>query len=189
MKNSTLLLLLVFLSACDHPVILGASEETEINSLESLQRFIDNGIENGYFPAQIVSNDPSIQPRLEDITLEFRTIINWESRSTCPQHEDQIILALSDENQSVQCGFGDTVILLGQGNDWVDDSWGNDIIYPGAGNDIINTGNGNDIVIFDENWGHDTLTIHSRKLEKESLSFAPFKLFWNVQGGSQPEKV
>ena len=169
MKNIIILFLLVLLSACDRPAFLDVPRNTGINSLDSLQTFIDNGIGDGYFPSQIVSSNPSIQSRLEDINIKFRTIIQWDSRSTCPQHEDQIVLALSTENQSVQCGFGDTVILLGQGNDWVDDSWGNDIIYPGAGDDIINTGNGNDIVIFDENWGHDTLTMHSQKLEKENL--------------------
>lgn len=163
------MLLLILLFACDRLDFSNSTKNIKIDSLDSLKEFINDGMQHSYFPTQILSSNLQQHVKLHDIDIEYRTIIDWKSDSICPQHEDQIIVALADQNQSVQCGFGDTVILSGPGDDWIDDSWGNDIIYPGSGNDTINAGHDNDIVIFDKHWGQDTLTINSEKVQKDKL--------------------
>ncbi len=107
--------------------------------------------------------------RLIDVNIDFRTVIPWTKDAKCLQHHDQIILAKSETNQYVECGSGDTVIMLGPGDDWVDDANGNDIILPGKGNDIIDAGSGSDIFIFNRNWGHDTITLQSHKVDTDQI--------------------
>jgi len=137
--------------------------------IEALKHFIENGKKQGYFPSRILS-DSNFKPlKLQDVSVDFRTIIDWVDGASCPPHSDLIILATSGENQYVECGFDDTVIFLGSGNDWVVDSWGNDIVLPGTGNDTIDVGYGNDIIIFEKNWGHDTIKISSIKVNKDTL--------------------
>ncbi|MGM0642031.1 MAG: ankyrin repeat domain-containing protein [Thermotogota bacterium] len=146
-----------------------SSSKDKNKSIESLKKFIADGKKQGYFPSRILKKSLSGAIKLQDVNINFRNVIDWVDDLRCPQHEDQIIFALYPENQSVECGFGDTVTLLGPGNDWLDDGWGNDIVYPGAGDDTIDLGHGNDIVIFDKNWGHDTLEIQSKKVDKSKL--------------------
>ena len=164
------LLFLFLLSGCDRLDGLSFSRNSTIDSLESLQEFIDQGISAGYFPSQVLSDTAHRPKELVEIDIKFRKVIHWDKNASCPPHEDQIIIALADKNQSIQCGFGNTVIISGPGNDWIDDSWGNDIILPGPGNDTIDSGHDNDVIIFTENWGHDTLKINSEKIDKSTLA-------------------
>jgi hypothetical protein len=146
-----------------------AHSPVAITDIDGLKSFIANGKKRGYFPTHVVSSDPTGPDKLQEINIDFRTVIDWKGDARCPDHTDQVILARFPENQSVECGFGDTAVLLGTGNDWVDDAWGNDIIVPGKGDDTIDAGSGSDIIIFEKGWGHDSINIHSEKVDTNKL--------------------
>nr|WP_320012736.1 ankyrin repeat domain-containing protein [uncultured Desulfobulbus sp.] len=141
-----------------------------IDSLESLKAFIVRGQERGYVPTHLVDENFVGPDRLKKIDLNFRTLIQWSPNARCPDHEDEVLLALSPQGQSVVCDAGDTAILLGDGNDWVKDTTGNDIILPGKGDDDINSGRGSDIIIFEPGWGHDRLRVASRKIKTDKIA-------------------
>lgn len=149
--------------------LISLNDQT-IDSLDKLKRFILDGQKKGYFPSAILGEDLVGPSTLQKIDLHFRTLIPWTEGAVCPDHEDEIILALSDRNQSIVCHAGDTVLLLGNGDDWVEDSTGNDIIVPGKGDDVIDSGSGNDILIFEPNWGHDTVTLSSKEVHTDRLA-------------------
>ncbi|WP_236890383.1 ankyrin repeat domain-containing protein [Desulfoluna limicola] len=138
-------------------------------------KFIAEGQKAGYFPTQIVRMDHISPPRLEKIDLDFRTLIHWDKEATCPPHEDEVILALSDEGHSVVCDSGDTLVIMGPGNDWLEDITGNDIILPGPGDDIVDSGTGSDIFIFNPHWGHDSITLESRVIEGKEVAGYPYR--------------
>ncbi len=159
MKNLILFTFLLASLALD----LQATTHLPINSVSSLKEFISDGQEKGYFPKTVLIPGYGVK-KLEEVDIDFRTLINWNIDSRCPNREDQIILALGNDGHSIVCNTGNTAGIMGSGNDWVNDATGNDIYYPGAGNDIINTGSGNDILIFDAYWGHDKVTVRSNKV-------------------------
>lgn len=141
----------------------------DINSIASLKAFIKDGQKNNYFPKTILLNTFSQKNKLTQVDLDFRTVIHWDINSRCPDHEDEIILALGSTNHSIVCNAGDTAGILGIGDNWVDDATGNDIYYPGKGNDTIDAGSGNDILIFDAHWGHDKVILRSHKVNRDSI--------------------
>ncbi|MDD2467415.1 MAG: ankyrin repeat domain-containing protein [Desulfobulbus sp.] len=145
-------------------------DDYTIDSLDKLKRFILEGQKRGNFPTAMLGEDLVGPSTLKKIDLNFRTLIPWNEGATCPDHEDEIILAPSDRNHSIVCDAGDTVMILGSGDDWVQDSTGNDIIVPGKGDDVINSGSGNDILIFEPNWGHDTVTLSSKEVNTDRLA-------------------
>jgi len=142
---------------------------TTINSVEALKQFMVDGQKADYFPKTIPIGFPMTENKLMAIDLDFRKVIHWKMNSRCPNSEDQIILALGSENHSIVCNRGDTAGILGDGDDWVDDATGNDIYYPGGGDDTIDVGSGNDILIFEEGWGHDTVTMSSRAVDTTKI--------------------
>ncbi|WP_300668750.1 ankyrin repeat domain-containing protein [Desulfoluna sp.] len=186
MKNRTLLLILAcvvaaaalgsfFLWSDTQPAVrYPIKQSQQIDSVEALKHFIEEGQREGYFPNKVVRADAISTPRLETIALDFRTLIHWDEDARCPAHEDEIILALSDDDHSVTCATGDTLILMGKGNDWLDDITGNDIVLAGEGDDILDSGTGSDIFIFEPNWGHDTLTVNTQRFTREHLTGYPY---------------
>ena len=145
------------------------ANETTINSVETLKRFMQEGQKSGYFPKTIPIGFPIQEKKLMAIDLDFRRVIHWNMNTRCPNNEDQIILALGEENRAIVCNRGDTAGILGSGDDWIKDATGNDIYYPGAGNDTIDVGSGNDILIFEEGWGHDTVTMSSHTVDTSKI--------------------
>lgn len=162
MKKNILKLLLIVLS-------IGSVAYADINSIASLKAFIKDGQKNNYFPKTILLNTFRPKNKLTQVDIDFRTVIHWDINSRCPDHEDEIILALGNKNHSIVCDAGDTAGILGTGDDWVDDATGNDIYYPGKGNDTIDADSGNDILIFDAHWGHDKVILRSYKVNKDSI--------------------
>ncbi len=162
MKKIILNLFLIVLSFCNVAY-------ADINSVASLKAFIKDGQKNNYFPKTILLNTFSQKNKLIQVDIDFRTVIHWNINSRCPDHEDEIILALGNKNHSIVCNAGDTAGILGTGDNWVEDATGNDIYYPGKGNDTLDTGSGNDILIFDSHWGHDKVTLHSHKVNRDSI--------------------
>ena len=143
----------------------GTEAVQKIDSVEVLERFIEEGKQSGYFPSRILAQ-PVIGPeKLQEITLDFRKLIRWEADSKCPDHEDEIILAPGNTHRAITCNAGDTAIISGSGNDWIEDATGNDIIIAGAGDDTIRSGRGSDIFIFEEQWGHDSLTFDAHTVD------------------------
>ena len=163
MKKLLLLLLLSMFT-----LSLWAGSGT-INSVETLKAFMIDGQKMGYFPKTIPIGFPMSENKLMAIDLDFRRVIHWNMNTRCPNSEDQIILALGNKNHSIVCNRGDTAGVLGDGDDWVDDATGNDIYYPGGGDDIVDVGSGNDILIFEEGWGHDTVTMSSRAVDTTKI--------------------
>lgn len=132
--------------------------ENQINSLETLKSFMEDGQKNGHFPKEIVTGMPISPNKLQPVDIENSTIITWTMNSKCEGSGKKVILALGDENHSIVCYNGDAVYIAGNGNDWIDDAVGNDIYYGGKGDDTIENSWGSDIFIFEQNWGHDTIT-------------------------------
>ena len=141
----------------------------EIDSIEKLKSFMDEGQRKGYFPKTLLLPTFTGPKKLREVDLAFRTVIQWNNSSKCPSHEDEIILALGSESHSIVCNAGNTAGILGPGDDWVDDATGNDIYYPGRGNDIVDVGSGNDILIFDLHWGQDKVKIRSEEVDTRSI--------------------
>ncbi len=141
----------------------------KIDSVATLDAFIEDGQQNGYFPTTIQLNTFGKKNKLTEVDIEFRTLIQWNINAKCPANENEIILATGNINHSIVCNAGDTAGILGAGNDWVDDATGNDIYYPGSGDDIIDTGRGSDILIFDAHWGHDQVKLNSHQVNTESI--------------------
>ena len=140
-----------------------------IDSVASLETFIKEGQKNNYFPKTILLEAFGQNSKLTQVDLDFRTVIHWGIDSICPDHEDEIILALDKKGHSIVCNAGDTAGILGTGDNWVDDATGNDIYYPGKGNDTVDTGSGNDILIFDAHWGQDKVKIQSSKVDTDTI--------------------
>ncbi len=162
MKKIILNLLFIVLS-------FGSVSYADINSIDSLKAFIKDGQKNNYFPKTILLDTFRQKNKLTQVDIDFRTVIHWDINSRCPDHEDEIILALGNKNHSIVCNAGDTAGILGTGDNWVDDATGNDIYYPGKGNDTIDAGSGNDILIFDSHWGHDKVILRSHKVNRDSI--------------------
>jgi len=135
----------------------------KIDSYETLNKFIKDGQKNGYFPKTIITGaTPISDDRLQPIDIENYKKIKWDINAKCSNSASDIILGLDNKNHSIKCDGGDTVVILGKGNDWVHDAFGNDIFYAGEGNDTIETSWGNDIFIFEKNWGHDKVTFRAK---------------------------
>lgn len=158
--------LLLYLLLLINPVLLFSED---INSIEKLKAFMEDGQKNGYFPQTILLNTIGSQKKLTAVDIDFRTLIHWDMNAKCPSNEDEVILALGSQNHSIVCHAGDTAGILGTGDNWVDDATGNDIYYPGQGNDTIDAGSGNDIFIFDANWGQDKITVRSQKVNTDVI--------------------
>ncbi len=142
----------------------------KINSYESLNEFIKNGQKKGYFPKKILKGFiPGTYTRLEPINIEHYKTIKWDINAKCSNSASDIILGLDNKNHSIECGGGDTVVITGKGNDWVDDAFGNDIFYTGEGNDTIKTSWGNDIFIFEKNWGHDKINFRPNSVDTRKI--------------------
>ena len=176
MRSVLIFLLIFFFQGCEQKEknttdkeIPKPQKEKKIDSLESLKSFIEDGQKHGYFPTKILAESFTAEKKLETIDLNHRVMIKWEDNSKCPSHKNEIILALEDKNYSITCDDGDTLILLGKGNDWVHDAVGNDIIYAGEGNDTIETSYGSDIFVFEENWGHDTITFNPERVDTSKI--------------------
>ncbi len=140
-----------------------------INSIETLKSFMQVGQKNGYFPRTLPIGLPMSQNKLMEVDLDFRRVVHWNINTRCPDKEDQIILALGSKNHAIVCNRGDSAGILGSGDDWIKDATGNDIYYPGPGNDIVDVGSGNDVLIFEEGWGHDTVTMDSHTVDTTKI--------------------
>ncbi len=158
--------LLRYLLILTTPLFLSAGD---INSIEQLKVFMQEGQKNGYFPKKVLLETFGIKDKLSEVDIDFRTVIHWDLHTKCPTTEDEIILALGSQSHSIVCDRGDTAGILGSGDDWVKDSTGNDIYYPGAGDDTLDVGSGNDILIFNSKWGHDKVSVRSRKVNTEKI--------------------
>lgn len=140
-----------------------------INSVESLKLFVHEAIQRGVLPKQIVVKNYFWKAKFEDIDFNFRTYINWDINSKCPAHKDEIIDATKGLNHSIECDSGDTIIVAGNGADWIDDVTGNDIIYAGEGNDTIDAGEASDILIFEKGWGHDKVSLAGFEVDPKTI--------------------
>lgn len=142
----------------------------KINSYESLNEFIKDGQENGYFPKKILTGViPGNNDRLQPINIEHYKKIKWDIDAKCSNSASDIILGVDNKNHSIKCGGGDTVVITGKGDDWVDDAFGNDIFYTGEGDDTIKTSWGNDIFIFEKNWGDDKINFRPNSIDTSKI--------------------
>ena len=147
---------------------LGAKEA--IGSLGELRTFMEKGQKEGYFPKTVPIDDPLGRAfKLETVDLLFRKLIRWNSGSRCPTAYDQIILATGNEGHYIVCNYGRAAVVLGSGDDEVEDATGNDIYYPGGGNDTLSLGSGSDIIILGPNWGNDRVKMRTSRVDTSKI--------------------
>ena len=162
MKKTLLIFIILALAQ------LGAKEA--IGSLGEFRTFIEKGQAEGYFPKTVPIDDPLGRTfKLETVDLLFRKLIRWNINSHCPRAYDQIILATGSEGRYIVCDTGRTAVLLGSGNDNVEDATGNDIYYPGGGDDILSLGSGSDIVILGPHWGDDRVRLRTSDVDASKI--------------------
>ncbi len=147
---------------------LGAKEA--IGSLGELRAFMEKGQQEGYFPKTVPIDDPLGRAfKLETVDLLFRKLIRWNSGSRCPVDRDEIILATGNEGHYIVCNRGRAAVVLGSGNDEVEDATGNDIYYPGGGDDTLSLGSGSDIIILGPHWGHDRVKMRTSRVDTSNI--------------------
>ena len=147
---------------------LGAKEA--IGSLGELRTFMEKGQADGYFPKTVPIDDPLGRAfKLERVDLLFRKLIRWKINSRCPTEYDQIILATGSEGHYIVCNTGRTAVILGDGDDEVEDAKGNDIYYPGGGDDTLSLGSGSDIVILGPHWGDDRVRLRTSRVNTSKI--------------------
>jgi len=171
--------LLLYLLILITPIFLFSED---INSIEKLKVFMEDGQKNGYFPKTLLLTTYGTQSKLAVVDLDFRTTIHWNMNAKCPNNADEIILALGKENHSIVCDRGDTAGLLGSGDDWIKDATGNDMYYMGAGNDTADGGSGSDIFIFEEGWGKDRITLTSKEVDTTRILGYDGSYPWKYSG-------
>lgn len=156
-----------------------AKETSIIDSVSSLNLFVDKAISKGVIPNKIVFLDPRSGAKFQKIDFKYREQMKWGIDSICPVFKDEIIDASKGINHSIVCERGNTIILAGQGDDWVHDTFGNDVIYAGDGNDIIDAGDeGSDILVFEKGWGHDVVSINGVEIIPETIIGNDKKYHW-----------
>ena len=128
----------------------------EINSFDDLRNFIKDGWENGYFPKSIISHHGNT--RLKDINLEFRDIIGWTIQARCDPHENEVIIANKEQDDSIMCSGNDNIYILKGGNNELEDHFGNEIIVLGSGDDKIKVSD-SAVFIAQKGWGHDEIEL------------------------------
>jgi len=153
-----ILLLSLTFSGC---ISAGTSSNEEITSLDTFKQFVKEGQANGSFPMKLLSGSYGQGDKLRLIDFENRSSLTWKVGAKCPSHEDNIILGLDGLDHRIECYSGDTLYLLGSGNDTINDATGNDIYYLGKGDDNVSTSVNTNVFVFEENWGHDKLKISS----------------------------
>ena len=147
---------------------LGAKEA--IGSLGELRTFMEKGQHDGYFPKTVPIDDLLGRAfKLETVDLLFRKLILWNSVSRCPTGYDQIILATGNEGHYIVCNYGRAAVVLGSGNDEVEDATGNDIYYPGGGDDMLSLGSGSDIIILGSHWGNDRVKMRTSRVDTSKI--------------------
>ena len=147
---------------------LGAKEA--IGSLGELRTFMEKGQQEGYFPKTVPIDDPLGRAfKLETVDLLFRKLIRWNSGTRCPIDRDEIILATGSEGHYIVCNRGRAAVVLGSGDDEVEDATGNDIYYPGGGNDTLSLGSGSDIIILGPNWGNDRVKMGTSRVDTSKI--------------------
>ncbi len=121
--------------------------------------------------------------RASSYTYEKNWIVECIESNNCPAFSEAGVLIGNDDNNIIDCSSENQLYWLGSGNDGINDSWGDDIIDAGKGNDKIDAGHGRDIIIYENNWGQDTLN-QSCEHSHTDINFAfesPAKSFWAQQ--------
>lgn len=143
-------------------------KDTKIESVESLKKFMEDGQKSGYFPKKVLYDAMFGPQKITSVNLDSFKIMEWSKNSKCLEHKNQIILATNPADHSIFC-VGSSVVIAGDGNDKIDSvSSGNHIYCLGKGDDTIHS-SGHNIIIFQKNWGHDTVNIHSREVDTTKI--------------------
>ena len=140
-------------------LMVSLSFSKEIKNFDDAKEFINDGIEKGYFPKNIISF--GVYPLIKEINLEYRPILNWDKNAQCDQHNDEVIIANSDENSYISCYGNDNIYILNDKNNTINDPAGDNIIFMGSGDDNVSV-HESAIFVFQKNWGNDEINFSDR---------------------------
>ena len=93
-------------------------------------------------------------------------------------------LFIKPKKTKIKSPRGNQFYILSDLNNEIDDSWGNDTVFAGKGNNIIDVGWGQDIIIFEKNWGQDTIkkTCHTARYQSNFFVDSIGKNTWDNLG-------
>lgn len=91
---------------------------------------------------------------------------------------------IKPERQKIKSARGNQLYVLNDADTEINDSWDNDIVFSGKGNDIIDVGWGQDVIVFEKDWGQDTVkkTCHRAKYNSDFFKDSIGKENWKKYG-------
>jgi hypothetical protein len=105
------------------------------------------------------------------------------SKGQCPPITETGVIIGNDDGNKISCFSGNFLHLLGNGTNEVQHSYGSSIIQSGSGDDSIKIGGETTILVFQKNWGKDTVeqeSSHGKWLDV--IKDSPAKEEWNKAG-------